>query len=71
MILGANTKKLVILIPKVGNECPNLLNERRIINQPYAPQNVEVNVGTTIRWVSGDVDHNHKITLEDELEYRI
>jgi hypothetical protein len=37
-----------------------------LINQPYLPQNAVVNVGTTVTWFNGDVDHDHTITLSGE-----
>lgn len=40
-------------------------NQLPLTNQPYLPQNLVTNVGTTVVWFSADVGHNHKITLSD------
>jgi plastocyanin len=64
--LSPNIKHLVILIPNEGHESQNsgdVSSDQRLINQPYLPQNVEVNTGTMILWFNADVDHDHKITL--------
>ena len=63
MVLGKNIKNLVILIPNEGHEDPAYKRELRVINQPYIPQNVIVNVGTTVTWLNGDAGHRHSITL--------
>src|SRR5919198_262432 len=66
MVLGNNIKNLVILIPNEAHEPPNLKpKELRVVNQPYLPENVVVNVGTTVTWFNADVKHPHKITLVD------
>ena len=64
--LSPNIKQLVILIPNEGHESQNagdVSSDQRLINQPYLPQNAEVNRGTKVVWFNGDVDHDHKITL--------
>ena len=67
MILGNNIKNLVILIPNEAHESMNQpKNQLPLINQPYVPQNATVNVGTTVTWFHGDVDHKHTITLNDK-----
>ena len=64
MVLGKDIKNLVIIIPDEGHEQPNQSpKELRIINQPYIPQNTEVNVGSTVTWFNADVDHPHRISL--------
>jgi plastocyanin len=64
MILGDNIKNLVILIPNEAHESTNQSkNQQPLANQPYLPQNAVVNVGTSVTWFNGDVDHDHKITL--------
>jgi plastocyanin len=65
MVLGKDIKNLVILIPDEGHEDPTQTKELRIVNQPYLPQNAVVNVGTTITWFGGDVDHPHSISIVD------
>src|SRR5919198_3199795 len=65
-VLGKNIKNLVIVIPDEAHEHPNATpKELRIVNQPYLPQNVVVNIGTTVAWFNADVDHHHSITLVD------
>ena len=67
MRLRDNIKNLVILIPNEAHESTNQpKNQYPLANQPYLPQNAVVNVGTTITWFNGDVDHDHKITLSGE-----
>jgi len=53
MVLGNDIKNLIILIPNEGHEpSPDYSQpppeELRVINQPYIPENVVVNVGTTV-----------------------
>ena len=64
MRLGDNIKNLVILIPNEAHESTNQPKDQNpLANQPYLPQNAAVNVGTTVTWFNGDVDHDHTITL--------
>jgi plastocyanin len=66
MILGNNVKNFVIIIPDEAHESLNQpKNQLPLTNQPYLPQHLVANVGTTIVWLSADVGHNHKITLTD------
>ena len=66
MILGKNIKNFVILIPNEAHESINQLKkERPLINQPYIPQYVVADVGTTIGWFNADKGHNHVITIND------
>jgi plastocyanin len=65
MVLGNDIKHLVILIPNEAHESPAMEEEQRHINQPYIPQKAVVRPGTMITWFNGDVDHDHKITLND------
>ena len=65
MVLGNDIKNLVILIPNEAHESPTMEEEQRHINQPYIPQKAVVRPGTMITWFNGDVDHDHKITLND------
>ena len=66
LILGKNVKDVIILIPNEGHESPSLPEEQRQINQPYVPENIIVNPGTSVVWLNGDVGHEHTITLNDE-----
>jgi plastocyanin len=64
MTLGDNIKNLVILIPNEAHESTNQPKDQLpLANQPYLPQHAVINPGTTVTWFSGDVDHDHKITL--------
>ena len=65
MVLGNDIKHLVILIPNEAHESPQMEEEQRHINQPYVPQRAIVSPGTMITWFNGDVDHDHRITLND------
>ena len=70
MVLGDDIKHLVILIPNEGHESQNLgdvSSDQRLVNQPYIPQNTLISPGTMVTWFNGDVDHDHKITLANEL----
>ncbi len=59
MILGNNVKNLVILVPNEAHE-PYSLKEQQLINQAFVPQNVRMNVGTTIVFFNADVGHDHR-----------
>ena len=63
MILGNNVKNFVIIIPDEAHE--SLKNQLPLTNQPYLPQHLVTNVGTTIVWFNADVGHKHMITLTD------
>jgi plastocyanin len=66
MVLGNNIKNLVIFIPDEAHESTSQpKNQLPLANQPYLPQNAVVNVGTTVTWFNGDVDHDHKVTLDN------
>jgi plastocyanin len=68
MILPNNVKHLVILIPNEAHESLNQPKDQYpFINQAYLPQSVVVRSGTMVVWFNGDVDHNHKITLTNNL----
>jgi len=67
MILGNNVKNFVIILPDEAHESLNQpKNQLPLTNQPYLPQHLVTNVGTTIVWFSADVGHKHTITLNDE-----
>ena len=59
MILGNNVKNLVILVPNEAHE-PYSLKEQQLINQTFIPQNVRMNVGTTIVFFNADIGHDHR-----------
>ena len=59
MVLGNNVKNLVILVPNEAHE-PYSLKEQQLINQAFIPQNVRMNVGTTIVFFNADVGHDHR-----------
>jgi plastocyanin len=65
IVLGKNIKNLVMLIPNEGHEDPQQTKGMRVINQPYIPQNVVVNLGTTVAWLNADAGHRHSIALVD------
>jgi len=66
MTLGNNVKNFVVVIPDEAHESLNQpKNQLPLTDQPYLPQHLVTNVGTTIIWFSADVGHNHKITLTD------
>jgi plastocyanin len=70
MVLGNNIKSLVILLPNEAHESQTFgrpTSEDRLINQPYVPQKVTVSPGTLVTWFNGDVDHDHKITLTEDV----
>ena len=59
-------KNFIVLIPNEAHESPLLPEEKRLINQPYVPQNLAVGPQTNIIWFSGDVGHTRKVTLTDD-----
>lgn len=66
MILGNNVKNFVIILPDEAHESLNQpKNQLPLTNQPYLPQHLVTNVGTTVVWFSADVGHKHMITLND------
>jgi plastocyanin len=70
LTLPQNIRHLVILIPNEAHESQNpgdVSSDQRLINQIYIPQNAIVSPGTMVTWFNGDVDHDHKITLNNEL----
>ena len=67
LIVGDNIKNLGRPIPNEAHESTNQpKNQCPLANQPYLPQNAVVNVGTSVIWFKGDVDHDHTITLSGE-----
>jgi hypothetical protein len=66
LILPESVKNFVILIPNEAHESPLLPKDQRLINQPYAPQNLVVPPTVNIVWFSGDVGHTRKVTLTDQ-----
>jgi plastocyanin len=66
MALGNNVKNLVILVPNEAHE-PYSLKEQQLINQAFIPQNVRMNVGTTIVFFNADVGHDHREVIVNGL----
>src|SRR5215208_2504414 len=66
MVLGNNVKNLVILVPNEAHE-PYSLKEQQLINQAFIPQNVRMNVGTTIVFFDADVGHDHREVIVNGL----
>ncbi len=72
MILGNNVKNFVIIIPDEAHESLNQpKNQLPLTNQPYLPQHLVTNVGTTVVWFNPDVAHKHMITLTDSNSKRV
>jgi plastocyanin len=72
MILGNNVKNFVIILPDEAHESLNQpKNQLPLTNQPYLPQHLVTNVGTTVIWFSADVGHKHTITLNDDTSKKI
>ena len=66
IVLGNNVKNLVILVPNEAHE-PYSLKEQQLINQAFIPQNVRMNVGTTIVFFNADVGHDHREVIVNGL----
>jgi plastocyanin len=72
MILGSNVKNFVIILPDEAHESLNQpKNQLPLTNQPYLPQHLVTNVGTTVVWFSADVGHKHTITLNDDTSKKV
>lgn len=66
MILGNSVKNFVIIIPDEAHESlGQAKNQLPLTNQPYFPQNLVTNIGSTVIWLNADVGHKHMITLSD------
>lgn len=66
MVLGNNVKNFIIILPDEAHESLNQpKNQLPLTNQPYLPQNLVTNVGTTVVWFNPDVAHKHMISLTD------
>ena len=66
MILGNNVKNFVITIPDEAHESlGQAKNQLPLTNQPYLPQHLVTNIGSTVIWLNADVGHKHMITLSD------
>ena len=64
-VVKSGVNNFVILIPDEAHESTNQpKNQYPLANQPYIPQNVTINNGTSITWFSGDVDHDHVIKFK-------
>ncbi|MDQ3867923.1 MAG: hypothetical protein M3250_00010 [Thermoproteota archaeon] len=64
MVLSNNVKNLLILIPNEAHE-PYELKEQQLINQPFIPQHVRMNLGTTIVFFNADVGHDHREVITE------
>lgn len=70
LTLPPNIKHLVILLPNEAHESQrtgDLSSDQRLINQIYVPQKAIVSPGTMVTWFNGDADHDHKITLTNDV----
>ncbi len=64
-VLGNDVKHFVILIPNEAHESTNQPKKQYpLANQPYIPQNITINKGTSISWFNGDVGHKHVINFQ-------
>src|SRR5919107_384590 len=64
-VLGNDIRHFVVLIPDEAHESTNQpKNQYPLANQAYIPQDITVNRGTTVTWLSGDVDHVHTIKFQ-------
>lgn len=70
LTLPPNIKHLVILLPNEAHESQHPGHpsyDQRLINQIYVPEKAIVSPGTLVTWFNGDADHDHKITLTNEV----
>jgi len=70
LTLPPNIKHLVILLPNEAHESQrtgDVSSDQRLINQIYLPQKAIVSPGTMVAWFNGDADHDHKITLTNDV----
>jgi plastocyanin len=64
-VLGNDIRHFVVLIPNEAHESLNQpKNQYPLANQAYIPQDITVNRGTSVTWLSGDVDHVHTIKFQ-------
>ena len=60
-VLGNDIRHFVVLIPNEAHESLNQpKNQYPLANQAYIPQDITVNRGTSVTWLSGDVDQPHR-----------
>jgi plastocyanin len=67
MSIGNNVKNLLVFIPNEAHE-PYILKEQQLIDQPFIPQNVMMNLGTTIAYFNADVGHDHREVITKGLD---
>jgi plastocyanin len=70
LTLPPNIEHLVILLPNEAHESQypgDASYDQRLINQIYVPEKAIVSPGTLVTWFNGDADHDHKITLTNEV----
>lgn len=65
-VLGNNIRNLFILIPDEAHHGNGEAKENRFIEQSFLPQNAIVNKGTNVIWFSGDVNHEHRIIINND-----
>jgi plastocyanin len=64
-VLGNDIRHFVVLIPNEAHESLNQpKNQYPLADQAYIPQDITVNRGTSVTWLSGDVDHVHTIKFQ-------
>jgi plastocyanin len=64
-VLGNDIRHFVVLIPDEAHESLNQpKNQYPLANQAYIPQDITVNRGTSVTWLSGDVDHDHTVKFQ-------
>jgi plastocyanin len=64
-VLGNDVKNFVILIPNEAHESTNQPKKQYpLANQPYIPQTITVNKGTSVTWLNGDAGHDHRIKFQ-------
>ena len=63
--MGNDIRHFVVLIPNEAHESLNQpKNQYPLANQAYIPQDITVNKGTSVTWLSGDVDHDHTVKFQ-------
>ena len=64
-VLGNDIRHFVVLLPNEGHESLNQpKNQYPLANQAYIPQDITINKGTSVTWLSGDVDHVHIVKFQ-------
>ena len=64
-VLGNDIRHFVVLLPNEAHESLNQpKNQYPLANQAYIPQDITVNKGTSVTWLSGDADHDHTVKFQ-------